>query len=119
MRARSRNAIGPRIRELRRAHALSLNELATRVNISASHLSRLERGQTSPSFTVAAALAREFGVSADELWDIHQKQLGVDARLIDTLHALGVSMATATHICDAISTTARLELLDALQSPAE
>ena len=67
MAARSRNSMGPRIRELRIENGMTLDELAHRAGISASHLSRLERGQTAPSFKVAADIAREIGVKPSEL----------------------------------------------------
>jgi transcriptional regulator with XRE-family HTH domain len=59
--------IGPVIRRLRTERQMTLDQLAARAGISASHLSRLERGQAEPSFTVAAALAREIGVSLSDL----------------------------------------------------
>lgn len=59
--------IGLRIRELRLERGMTLDQLARSAGISASHLSRLERGQAEPSFTVAAALASELGVSLSDL----------------------------------------------------
>jgi transcriptional regulator with XRE-family HTH domain len=46
---------------------MTLDQLAAAAGISASHLSRLERGQAEPSFTVAAALAASIGVSLSDL----------------------------------------------------
>lgn len=113
---KTRNAIGPRIRELRLEQKMTLDHLASKVGVSASHLSRLERCQTSPSFTVAAALARELGVTADDLVQIHRRQIDMDQQLIAALCELGLSADTAIHIRDEISTGARLELLHALQT---
>ncbi|CAN5759791.1 hypothetical protein BH23CHL2_BH23CHL2_06890 [soil metagenome] len=59
--------IGPTIRALRLERGMTLDQLAAGAGISASHLSRLERGQAEPSFTVAAALAKAIGVSLSEL----------------------------------------------------
>lgn len=59
--------IGLRIRELRLERGMTLDQLSRSAGISASHLSRLERGQAEPSFTVAAALASQLGVSLSEL----------------------------------------------------
>ena len=59
--------IGLRIRELRLERGLTLDQLSRSAGISASHLSRLERGQAEPSFTVAAALAGQLGVSLNDL----------------------------------------------------
>jgi transcriptional regulator with XRE-family HTH domain len=112
--AKSRNAIGPRIRELRLERGLTLDELARSASISASHLSRLERGQTAPSFTVAAAIAREIGVMPSDLVAIQREQSSVDDALVGALVELGLEEETALHICDGISTRARLALLTAL-----
>jgi transcriptional regulator with XRE-family HTH domain len=59
--------LGERIRALRQQQGLTLEDLAGQANISASHLSRLERGQTQPSFIVAAALADHLGVPLSQL----------------------------------------------------
>lgn len=59
--------IGLRIRELRLERGMTLDQLSRSAGISASHLSRLERGQAEPSFTVAAGLASQLGVSLTEL----------------------------------------------------
>lgn len=59
--------IGPTIRALRLERGMTLDQLAAGAGISASHLSRLERGQAEPSFTVAASLAKVIGVSLSDL----------------------------------------------------
>lgn len=59
--------IGSRIRQLRQERGMTLDQLAAQAGISASHLSRLERDQAEPSFTVAAAIAERIGVSLSEL----------------------------------------------------
>src|ERR1700709_713243 len=46
--------IGPRVRALREAMALSLRDLAERSGVSAPMLSQVERGETSPTLAVAA-----------------------------------------------------------------
>jgi len=108
--------MGPRIRELRIDRGMTLDELAKRASISASHLSRLERGQTAPSFKVAADIAREIGVKPSELATIQREQSDVDAQLVAALQEIGISPDVARHICDRISTTARLALVDALRA---
>jgi transcriptional regulator with XRE-family HTH domain len=95
---------------------MTLDELATAANISASHLSRLERGQTAPSFKVAADIARHIGVKPSELAAIQRQQSDVDQQLIDVLVARGLDPVMARHICDRISTAARSALLLAMQS---
>jgi transcriptional regulator with XRE-family HTH domain len=113
---KTRNAMGPRIRELRIERGMTLDELATRANISASHLSRLERGQTAPSFKVAADIAREIGVKPSELAAIQREQSDVDSQLIAALKAHGITAEMSRHICDRISTGARAALLEVLRA---
>lgn len=60
--------IGERLAELREQRGFTREELAGRVGVSTSTLSRLESGQIQKfSDEVLTALAREFGVSADFL----------------------------------------------------
>ncbi len=49
--------IGARVKALREAESLSLRELALRSGVSAPMLSQVERGETSPTLTVAARIA--------------------------------------------------------------
>ncbi|MFF3768185.1 helix-turn-helix domain-containing protein [Streptomyces sp. NPDC001922] len=60
-------AVAPRLRELRRAGALTLEEAARRVGLSPAHLSRLETGLRQPSLPVLLALARAYGTTVSEL----------------------------------------------------
>src|ERR1700731_1717101 len=50
-------AIGPRVHALRDAMGLSLRDLAERSGVSAPMLSQVERGETSPTLSVAARIA--------------------------------------------------------------
>ena len=49
--------IGARVKALREAASLSLRDLALRSGVSAPMLSQVERGETSPTLTVAARIA--------------------------------------------------------------
>src|SRR2546421_11066070 len=49
--------VGPRIRALREAEGLSLRDLADRSGVSAPMLSQVERGETSPTLSVAVRIA--------------------------------------------------------------
>jgi XRE family transcriptional regulator, regulator of sulfur utilization len=51
------HVIGARVRALREASSLSLRDLAERSGVSAPMLSQVERGETSPTLTVAARIA--------------------------------------------------------------
>jgi transcriptional regulator with XRE-family HTH domain len=116
--SKTRNSMGPRIRELRIERGMTLDDLAKRAGISASHLSRLERGQTAPSFKVAADIAREIGVKPSELAMIQREQSDVDDALIEALTERGMEPEMARHICDRISTSARAALLLILKPEA-
>lgn len=61
--------VGPRIREARRAAGMSVRELARRVNVSASHISQVERGLSSFSVPVLYTVAAELGVPMDSVFD--------------------------------------------------
>jgi XRE family transcriptional regulator, regulator of sulfur utilization len=50
-------AVGARVKALRDAAGLSLRDLAERSGVSAPMLSQVERGETSPTLTVAARIA--------------------------------------------------------------
>ncbi len=49
--------IGPRVRALREAMDLSLRDLAERCGVSAPMLSQVERGETSPTLSIAGRIA--------------------------------------------------------------
>src|SRR4249919_2629967 len=51
------NSLGDRVKNLREAMDLSLRDLAERSGVSAPMLSQVERGETSPTLTVAARIA--------------------------------------------------------------
>jgi transcriptional regulator with XRE-family HTH domain len=65
----SLEAVGPRLRELRRQRGATLAELAESTGISVSTLSRLESGQRKPTLELLLPLARAHQVSLDELVD--------------------------------------------------
>ena len=59
--------IGARVRALREAGGLSLRDLAERSGVSAPMLSQVERGETSPTLTVAARIAAGLGLRLSQL----------------------------------------------------
>lgn len=61
-----RQRIGPAVRRLRRLQGLTLDQLAEAAAVSPSHLSRLERSQTLPSFPVMAKIADALAVDVNE-----------------------------------------------------
>ncbi|MBQ4640374.1 MAG: helix-turn-helix transcriptional regulator [Clostridia bacterium] len=59
--------LGRRIANLRRAAAMTQDELAEKVGISAQAVSKWENDQTCPDITLLPSLAKIFGVTVDEL----------------------------------------------------
>ena len=60
-------AIGQRIRKVRKAQGLSQEQLAERVQISVTHMSHIETGNTKLSLSVLVDLATTLGVRTDTL----------------------------------------------------
>lgn len=109
-----RQRIGPAIRKLRHEQNLTLDDLAEQAGISASHLSRLERGQTLPSFTVLAGIAHVLGVSIDEFAKLEHDVTELDTELQEVLENKGVDMDSVYEILS-LSIEARRALLDAFK----
>ena len=61
--------IGQLIRKIRKAHGLSQEELAEKVNISTTHMSHIETGNTKLSLPVFVDIAAALEVRADDLLD--------------------------------------------------
>jgi XRE family transcriptional regulator, regulator of sulfur utilization len=60
-------AVGARVRSLREAMDLSLRDLADRSGVSAAMLSQVERGDTSPTLTVAQKIAAGLDLTLSQL----------------------------------------------------
>src|SRR5436189_398735 len=61
------HSIGPRVRALREGMGLSLRDLAQRTEVSAPMLSQVERGETSPTLSVAGRIAAGLELSLSQL----------------------------------------------------
>ncbi len=79
-------SVGPRVKALREAMALSLRDLAERSGVSAATLSQVERGESSPTLTVAARIAEGLELSLSQL-----------LRLDETGHVVVVRGGTGRH----------------------
>jgi transcriptional regulator with XRE-family HTH domain len=64
---RTLDAVGPRLRALRRQREITLAALSEATGISVSTLSRLESGDRRPALELLLPLARAHGVTLDEL----------------------------------------------------
>jgi transcriptional regulator with XRE-family HTH domain len=58
----------PRVRALRKQKKLSVEALATSAGIHKGHLSRIERGEKSPSLRTLAAIAKALGADMAQLF---------------------------------------------------
>ncbi|GAA2008269.1 helix-turn-helix domain-containing protein [Microbacterium ulmi] len=63
------NTVGVRVRSARVAAGMTVRELSRRIGVSASHVSQVERGIGAFSVPALYAVARELGVSMNELLD--------------------------------------------------
>jgi transcriptional regulator with XRE-family HTH domain len=61
------DAVGPRLRAVRRRRGMTITDVAATTGISASTLSRLESGGRKPNLELLLPLARVYGVALDEL----------------------------------------------------
>ncbi|MFD9413048.1 helix-turn-helix domain-containing protein [Streptomyces sp. NPDC059989] len=59
--------MGPRLRAAREQHGVTLAAVSSATGISPSTLSRMETGRRKPTLEVVLQLAKEYGVSLDEL----------------------------------------------------
>lgn len=77
-------AIGARIRRLRLERNLTLQAMSSRTGLSASMLSMVERGRTSPSIGTLVAMASALRVHMTELFDVDGDDSGASP-----VHRLG------------------------------
>ena len=61
--------IGQQIRKIRKAHGMSQEELAEKVDISVTHMSHIETGNTKLSLSVFVDIANALEVRTDDLLD--------------------------------------------------
>jgi XRE family transcriptional regulator, regulator of sulfur utilization len=67
------SAVGPRVKALREAMGLSLRDLAERSGVSAPMLSQVERGETSPTLTVAERIASGLDLTLSQLLRLDER----------------------------------------------
>lgn len=86
-----RQRIGPTIKNRRHQHDLSLNALADVAGISPSHLSRIERGLTVPSYDVLDRIADALGSDLSALRNEEEHALKVDGDLDEIFGQIGLN----------------------------
>ncbi len=72
--ATENGAVGERVKALRRSMHLSLRELSERSGVSAPMLSQVERGDTSPTLTVAGKIATGLELTLSQLLRLDEGQ---------------------------------------------
>lgn len=65
-------ALGPKLRAIRLRRGLGLRELARRLDVSPSSISKIETGKNQPSVRTLYAFASELQVTIDEVLDLEQ-----------------------------------------------
>jgi transcriptional regulator with XRE-family HTH domain len=75
--------IPARLRQLRRERGATLATVAERVGVSATHLSRLEKGERLPSVGLLLQLARSYGLTLSQLVGDEQPEAGCVVRGAD------------------------------------
>jgi len=108
--------LGEKIKRRRKQLALSQGELAEKVGVNSTHLSRLEGGKYQPSVDVLKRVAEELGVSADYLLSnedeepaevtISNKPLAERIRMVDALDE--ADQQALIHVIDSMLTKHRL-----------
>ena len=83
--------LGGRLRQIRTTRGMSVRELARRAGCSASLVSQVERGVTTPSAGVVYTLANELGISLDFLFGTDDVEPGELPRLPGDLSAPGAA----------------------------
>jgi len=64
------NDLGQLIKQQRLMASLTLQQLASMLGVSASHLGRIERGERYPSASILRKIARPLGYDEDELFTL-------------------------------------------------
>ena len=67
--------IGNKIKKLRKQRGITQEQLANSIGVSFQAVSKWENNIALPDITLAPALASYFGVSMDELFDFHLKEI--------------------------------------------
>jgi putative transcriptional regulator len=70
---RMRDKVGNHVKEYRLRRGLSQEELAKRVGVSRQSINSIERGRYVPSLPLALRIARFFGCSTDELFELEEE----------------------------------------------
>jgi transcriptional regulator with XRE-family HTH domain len=112
-----RQRIGPAVRRMRRSRGLTLDALADQAGVSPSHLSRLERSQTLPSFPVLAKIADALDVDVNEFVRLEQDVAQMDEELSRFVDYLALDDDAYRELLD-LSIETRRELVERMERVA-
>ena len=101
--------IGQRIRKIRKAHGMSQEELAERVDISTTHMSHLETGTTKLSLPVLVDIATVLEVKTDDLLNCNSAA-ATSSALEDIAAVLDRCTATESKVIADIVRAAKLSM---------
>ena len=89
-------AFGVRMKQLRKHSYLTQEQLAELLNISVSHLGKIEIGSRAPSIDLILALAEQFGVTVDELLRDNRKEKSSQEEVVAKMVLLSEELADLT-----------------------
>lgn len=101
--------IGQRIRKIRKAHGMSQEELAERVDISTTHMSHIETGNTKLSLPVLVDIATVLEVKTDDLLN-YNSAAATSSALEDIAAVLDRCTATESKVIADIVRAAKLSM---------
>ena len=110
-----RQRIGPAVRRMRLQQGMTLDDLAAAAGVSPSHLSRLERSQTLPSFPVLAKIAAALGTNVNDFVRLEHDVTVMDAQLERYFDILGIDREQRAEFMR-LSIEARRTLLKSLRA---
>ena len=79
---RTRAQLGERLREIRKARRLTLQEAALQTGLAPSTLSKIENGQMSPTYDNIVRIAEGFGIDVEELFSRSAQQVALGRRTV-------------------------------------
>lgn len=94
--------VGERLKAIRLEKSLTLTEVAELTSVSTSNLSKIERGDVSPSFDVVMKICHGLGVAIEQFVKPGPKA-SVSGRKTVTLSGMGVTFSSPQYLYEAHS----------------
>jgi transcriptional regulator with XRE-family HTH domain len=87
MKTKTKELLGKRIKELRKARHLSQEQLSEKIDIDPKHLSRIEVGKSYPSLDTLERIGKALHIDLQELFDFkhHMEDKEINANIINLL----------------------------------